>query len=41
MSEDMDASARDLAALQGSWQQVGFEENGIVDARTTPAHPVR
>jgi uncharacterized protein (TIGR03067 family) len=32
MSKNMDASARDLAALQGSWQQVGFEENGIVDA---------
>lgn len=28
----MGASARDLAALQGIWEQVGFEENGIVDA---------
>ena len=24
-------SADDLAALQGAWEQVGFEENGILD----------
>src|SRR5699024_10456693 len=27
-----DASERDLAALQGTWRQVAFEENGLVDA---------
>lgn len=26
-----DASASDLAALQGRWEQVGFEENGVPD----------
>lgn len=26
-----DASDRDLAALQGRWQQVGFEQNGLVN----------
>jgi uncharacterized protein (TIGR03067 family) len=35
MVDEIDKSAcnaRDLAALQGSWEQVAFEENGIVDA---------
>ena len=27
-----DQSAQDLAALQGTWAQVGFEENGVADA---------
>lgn len=27
-----DANARDLAALQGTWRQTAFEENGIADA---------
>jgi uncharacterized protein (TIGR03067 family) len=26
-----DQSAQDLAALQGTWAQVGFEENGVVN----------
>ena len=26
-----DASARDLAALQGTWEQVDFEENGVAN----------
>jgi hypothetical protein len=26
-----DANARDLAALQGVWEQVTFEEDGVVD----------
>src|SRR3954462_7745004 len=29
----------DLAALQGSWQQVGFEENGVVDPPDTYGAP--
>ena len=28
----MDRSAQDLAGLQGTWQQVGFEENGDANA---------
>jgi len=28
----MDALERDLAALQGIWEQVGFEGNGVADA---------
>jgi uncharacterized protein (TIGR03067 family) len=27
----LDASARDLAALQGAWEQVDFEENGVAN----------
>src|SRR6185437_1232658 len=27
-----DQSAQDLAALQGTWAQVGFEENGVANA---------
>lgn len=27
-----DVSYRDLAALQGQWEQVGFEENGLADS---------
>jgi uncharacterized protein (TIGR03067 family) len=34
-----DASARDLAALQGTWEQVGFEENGVVDAPDSTGAP--
>lgn len=30
--EAADIDARDLAALQGTWEQVAFEENGLVDA---------
>ncbi|HEX7338368.1 MAG TPA: TIGR03067 domain-containing protein [Rhodanobacteraceae bacterium] len=26
-----DATLRDLAALQGAWEQVAFEENGVVE----------
>ena len=39
---DMDepqCSARDLAALQGSWEQVGFEEDGVVDAPDSTGAP--
>jgi hypothetical protein len=35
----MDASARDLAALQGTWEQVAFEENGVVDAPDSTGAP--
>lgn len=35
----MDASARDLAALQGTWEQVAFEENGVVDAPDATGAP--
>ncbi len=34
MAASMEAAgsnADDLAALQGSWEQVGFEENGMID----------
>jgi len=34
-----DPSARDLAALQGAWEQVGFEENGIADPPDTHGAP--
>ena len=30
--EAIDPTARDLAALQGRWEQVAFEENGMADA---------
>lgn len=35
----MDASARDLDALQGTWEQVRFEEDGIVDAPDATGAP--
>ncbi|WP_424681989.1 TIGR03067 domain-containing protein [Frateuria sp. YIM B11624] len=35
----MDASSRDLAALQGTWEQVAFEENGVVDAPDSTGAP--
>lgn len=27
-----DQSAHDLAALQGTWEQIGFEQDGVADA---------
>lgn len=34
-----DVSARDLAALQGAWEQVDFEENGIRNPPDTHGAP--
>ena len=34
-----DPTARDLAALQGVWEQVAFEENGIADAPDSTGAP--
>lgn len=36
-----DPNAHDLAALQGVWQQVAFEENGVADRLTAPARRTR
>lgn len=35
----LDPDARDLAALQGIWEQIAFEENGIVDAPDSTGAP--
>ena len=35
----IDPSTRDLAALQGAWEQVGFEENGIANPPDTHGAP--
>lgn len=35
----MDASAHDLAALQGTWRQVAFEANGVADAPDATGAP--
>lgn len=35
----LDPNARDLAALQGTWQQIAFEENGIPDAPDSTGAP--
>lgn len=34
-----DATQRDLAALQGTWRQVTFEEDGVVDPPDTHGAP--
>ena len=34
-----DPSVRDLAALQGAWEQVRFEENGVVNPPDTHGAP--
>ncbi|MCX7512687.1 TIGR03067 domain-containing protein [Frateuria sp. STR12] len=33
------SNARDLDALQGTWEQIAFEENGIVDAPDSSGAP--
>jgi len=35
----LDPNAHDLAALQGTWQQVAFEENGVADAPDSTGAP--